>query len=123
MLPVLLSWSGSGGPSALAQALPMQTQTFQCGPQLALVMDASFVKSSKNTQLDDSLVVEIVSESFVPSGRYILNAVLQGDLGGMTMTTWRYKNADIKFRLMTTSQKPEPHLYVAGQRLICRADS
>ena len=117
-LPVVLGAVGTD--VVMAQKTPAERLTLRCGSQLQLVMDASLVKSSRETELEDQLVVEISGNSVIPSGRYTMTAALQGDLGGMSMTTWKYKTDNLTFRLMTTSEKPEPTFYVGRERLVCK---
>ena len=101
------------------EAVAGETQALQC-ESVKLEMDASLVRSSSDTELEDETEISLFLEDGTKFGPYKMTASSQGEMGGTVMTIWSYKGRNLTLRLMTTSKDSEPDLYVNGGRSECK---
>jgi len=101
------------------EAVAGKTQALQC-ESVKLEMDASLVRSSSDTELEDETEISLFLEDGTKFGPYTMTASSQGEIGGTVMTIWNFKGRNLTLRLMTTSKDAEPELYVNGGRSECK---
>ena len=101
------------------EAVAGETQALQC-ESVKLEMDASLVRSSSDTELEDETEISLFLDDGTKFGPYKMSASSQGEMGGTRMTIWSYKGRNLTLRLMTTSKDSEPDLYVNGGRSDCK---